>query len=174
MRVTIDHREVPGLLGKTNFYVDCTVAFSEAEKAVIRNRQLGRHSISVFADIPIGAGIIPGGYVAWGLTIVSRLSFIVAPVTMVLAAAHVIGEGWMVLAVAVAVAAFAYKHWASRRWTKSVSDREITLNELMRTPKFTVHALDAYVAQNMEKSICGQLYDLKQRMIAVAPNLATS
>src|SRR5882757_9774281 len=52
MRVTIDHREVLSAFGRIHFYIDCTVQFSEAERAVIRNRQLGDHSIQVGGAVP--------------------------------------------------------------------------------------------------------------------------
>jgi len=57
MRVTIGHRQEDGLLpSKKRHYVDCTVLFSEEEKAIIRERGLGQHYIVTDSEIPPPSG----------------------------------------------------------------------------------------------------------------------
>jgi hypothetical protein len=53
VRVTIKHRQEDGLLPSAKrHYVDCTVLFSEEEKAIIRGRGLGAHYIVVDPEMP--------------------------------------------------------------------------------------------------------------------------
>lgn len=53
MRVTIEHRQEDGLLpNKKRHYVDCTVLFSEEEKAIIQARGLEKHYIVTDPEIP--------------------------------------------------------------------------------------------------------------------------
>ena len=53
MQVTIRHRQEDGLLpNKKLHYVDCTVLFSEEEKAIIQARGLGQHYIVTDSEVP--------------------------------------------------------------------------------------------------------------------------
>ncbi len=54
MRVTIEHREgSPGLLhNERAYYLDCSIDFSEEEKAVIARRGLAAHHITMPAGYP--------------------------------------------------------------------------------------------------------------------------
>jgi hypothetical protein len=53
MRVTIQHRQEDGLLpNKKLYFVDCTVLFSEEEKAIIGARGLGQHYIVTDSETP--------------------------------------------------------------------------------------------------------------------------
>jgi hypothetical protein len=53
VRVTIQHRQEDGLLpNKKRYYVDCTVLFSEEEKAIISERGLGQHYIVADSEMP--------------------------------------------------------------------------------------------------------------------------
>jgi len=53
VQVTIRHRQEDGLLpNKKLHYVDCTVLFSEEEKAIIEARGLGRHYIVTDSSVP--------------------------------------------------------------------------------------------------------------------------
>lgn len=55
MRVTIEHREATsGVLGKhTESYVDCTVQFSEEERAIVQARDLYREGFFVRTSTPL-------------------------------------------------------------------------------------------------------------------------
>lgn len=55
MRVTIEHREEPGGVAgqRRDYFVDCTVAFSEEEGAIIKARGLYGHAITVNAATPL-------------------------------------------------------------------------------------------------------------------------
>jgi hypothetical protein len=68
MRVVIEHRQqVTGLGSKISQFVDCTVQFSEEEKAIIKKRGLGDHIIVLDPPTPpptyreyMTAGILQG------------------------------------------------------------------------------------------------------------------
>ena len=55
MRVTIEHREqTAGVIGsKKDCYVDCTVEFSEEERAIIKERDLYREGFTVRTSTPV-------------------------------------------------------------------------------------------------------------------------
>jgi hypothetical protein len=53
VRVTIKTREQDGLLpSKKIYFVDCTVLFSEEEKAIVQARGLGQHYFVVGSEVP--------------------------------------------------------------------------------------------------------------------------
>jgi hypothetical protein len=57
VQVTIRHRQEDGLLPRKKLhYVDCTVLFSEEEKAIIHERGLGQHYIVTDPEIPPPSG----------------------------------------------------------------------------------------------------------------------
>jgi hypothetical protein len=68
MRVVIEHRQVvTGLGSKISQFVDCTVQFSEEEKAIVKKRGLGDHIIVLDPPTPppayreyMTAGILQG------------------------------------------------------------------------------------------------------------------
>jgi hypothetical protein len=68
MRVVVEHRQqVTGLGSKISQFVDCTVQFSEEEKAIIRKRGLGDHVMVLDPPTPpptyreyMTAGILQG------------------------------------------------------------------------------------------------------------------
>jgi hypothetical protein len=172
MRVTIDHREAISAFGRKQFFVDCTVQFSEAERAVIRNRQLGDHNIAVDHDIPWFRSI--RGYIA--VLIVLRLTFILSLVailpTLVIPSLLGMSGGWWIIVAMVCGASYFYRKHLERQFKKSAEKRHISLSQMMKRSKFTVYAPDAYLASEAEKSILTQISDLKNRMVAIAPGLA--
>ena len=58
MRVTIEHREATtGVLNNhKDCYVDCTVNFSEEERAIIKARDLYREGFTVRTSTPLPSG----------------------------------------------------------------------------------------------------------------------
>jgi hypothetical protein len=172
MRVTIDHREALSVFGRKHFFVDCTVLFSEAERAVIRNRQLGDHNIAVDHDIPWFRSM--NGYIA--ALVVLRLTFFVTAVGLVPALAIIpmlgLNSGWWVLMAMACFGSYFYRKYLERQFKKSAEKRHISLSDMLKHKTFTVYAPDAYLAGEAEKSILAQINDLKNRMVAIAPGLA--
>jgi hypothetical protein len=172
MRVTIEHREERLLGGGRNFFVDCTVLLSEAEKAVIRNADLGEHfvrtdSAVAYRDPTLGR---QGLEKLFGV-----VGFIATLAVIPLLGLALVGQVYMrtfVIALLISIVAFVYpryREWVAKR---SFSHQDVSLADLMKKPKFTVYALDAYNAKKTEENICTQLADLKQRIVFVAPGLA--
>jgi hypothetical protein len=172
MRVTIDHREAISVFGRTQFFIDCTVQFSEAERAVIRNRQLGDHNIAVDHDIPWFRSI--RGYIA--VLIVLRFTFFFTAVallpTLAIFSIWNIHGGWWMLIVMACLGSYVYRKYLERQFKKSAEKRHVSLSDMLKHKKFTVYAPDAYLAGEAEKSILAQINDLKNRMVAIAPGLA--
>ena len=53
MRVNLSTRQMDGILPwRKQFFVDCTVLFSEEEKAIIHTRGLGQHYFQVGPETP--------------------------------------------------------------------------------------------------------------------------
>jgi hypothetical protein len=158
MRVTIEHREVAtGVLGKhKDSYIDCTVNFSEEERAIIKERDLYGQGFSVRTSTPLppktsmlGTGLmrllgpvmmiggvvwgLAGGGTPTGLLFFAGLGFVV--------------YGWL----------------RSRREDKrfETSEQELTLKQLLNHPTFTVHAWNPASAKGLEETIRDNLVGLK-------------
>lgn len=172
MRATINHREELSVIGRLHFFVDCTVQFSEAERAVIRNRQLGDHCIQVDGEHPEFRSITGYRITIMALTFVFWLLVLLILPALVLMGIFEIHGGWWVLMCMVCIGAWFYRRYLINRFEASHEKRYISLADMLKKPKFTVYTPDAYYAGQAEKSIAMQLNELKERMIAVAPGLA--
>lgn len=158
MRVTIEHREVAtGVLGNhKDSYIDCTVNFSEEERAIIKERDLYGQGFSVRTSTPLppktsmlGTGLmrIAGpvmmiGGVVWGLA----------------------GGGTPTGLLFFAGLGFTIYGWLrSRREDKrfETSEQEITLKQLLNHPTFTVHGWNPASAKGLEETIRDNLVGLK-------------
>lgn len=61
MQVTIQHRQKDALLPRKKlYYVDCTVLFTEEEKAIIHERGLRRHYITTDSGLPPASPFLSG------------------------------------------------------------------------------------------------------------------
>jgi hypothetical protein len=172
MRVTIDQREALSAFGRIHFFVDCTVLFSESERAVIRTRQLGDHSIEVGGDVPYfrsSTGYALANTALWLTTWLTAISLL--PLVPIIAIFHWNG-GWWVLTLIVCFGSYGYRKYLERRQKRAYEMRHISLSNLIKNRKFTVYAPDAFYAAQTEASIVVQLNELKDRMIAIAPGLA--
>lgn len=158
MRVTIDHRQATsGVLGNhRDCYVDCTVTFSEEERAIIKERDLFREGFSVRTSTPLpsqssvlGTGLmrrlgpfmIVGGFI-WGLAGGGNLAGIV-----LFAGIGFVVYGWL----------------RSRKQDKRFEqdEQEITVKQLLTKPTFTVHAWNPAAAKGIEEDIRENLVSLK-------------
>jgi len=106
------------------------------------------------------------------LTFLFWLSLILLlPFTVVIAIFNLNANWWLLLAMFCA-GCWAYRYYLMRQYKKAAELQHVSLKQLMKKAEFTVYAPDAYNAQQAEQSICMQLNDLKNRMVAVAPGLA--
>lgn len=157
MRVTIEHREqTSGLAGHKDSYVDCTVNFSEEERAIIKERDLYREGFTVRTSTPLPTGssmlgtglmrfvgpfMIVGGFI-WGLA----------------------GSGTPAGLIVFAGIGFVIYGWfRSRKEDKRLetSEQQITIKQLLGTPTFAAHAPNPAVAKVIEDDIRENLVGLK-------------
>src|SRR6266568_7554570 len=103
MRVTIDHREAISVFGRTQFFIDCTVQFSEAERAVIRNRQLGDHHIAVDGETPWFRSLTGYRVTVGALTFVFILSAVAIIPAMPIISLLGLNSAWWLLIVMVCI-----------------------------------------------------------------------
>jgi hypothetical protein len=158
MRVTIEHREqTTGLVqNHTQSYIDCTVDFSEEERAIIKARDLYREGFIVRTSTPLPSGssvlgtgllrglgplMIVGGFI-WGLA----------------------GGGSAAGLILFAGIGFVIYGWfRSRKEDKRFESDEqhITVKQLLDKPTFTVHAWNPAAAKNLDEDIRQNLAALK-------------
>lgn len=170
MRVTIEHREeAAGVAGrKRHYFVDCTVAFSEEEKAIIKARGLYNESFHVRESKPdpSNLAILSTGLPAIGALVI--IGSFIAGMAGVRFAAHMFALG---------IGLSIYGLW--RRWSVgrrlNQTEQQITIKRLLSHPSFTVYADTPVLAQAYEDSIRDQLVSLKNQiaMSAEVPKART-
>ncbi len=171
MRVTIEHREESaGPSGSTkNHFVDCTVEFSEEEKAIIKARDLYNHNFRVGPATPISS---QAAFVGAGLlNSLGRLG-VLSGVVLGILSAFIRGEsgtiaGWLLF---IGAALWIYAATVMRRQDKRVSepDQIIKLRNLLDRRRFTVYASSPAQAQTIEEEIRNALTYTKQLLTASA------
>lgn len=168
MRVTIQHRQVDGLLpNKKRYYVDCTVLFSEEEKAIIRERGLTQHYIVADSEMPPPARSHRTlGTLLQALAPVVLLGGCVVGLGMTFAGNTRGGDSVGGFLVFTALAMF-LGGVALRRYTKKAKDPEqpITLARLMTNPSFSSYALDNARAKAFDQELRDTLTRLKNGLL---------
>jgi hypothetical protein len=158
MRVTFEHREATSgvLSNHKDCYVDCTVNFSEEERAIIKERDLYREGFIVRTSTPVPSGssmlgtglmrfvgpfMIIGGFI-WGLAGGGNAAGLI-----LFAGIGFVIYGWL----------------RSRREDKRLesNEQEITIKQLLNKPTFTVHAWNPAAAKGIEDDIRENLASLK-------------
>jgi len=159
MRVTIEHREKSaGLLSRRKHcFVDCTVHFSEEERAIIKAHRLHDECIVVPPAIPVPtlAAVMTGSFAGLGpLVIVGAFIAGFAGVTFSGPIAA-IGVGLTIYGV--------WKRWiVDRRIDQSLEPQEVAVRRLLSTPAFCVNAANPADAKLIEDEIRDSLVALKR------------
>src|SRR5581483_3957649 len=145
MRVTVVHREERfGVTGaRRRYYMECEVLFSEEEKAIIKERVLWRHHLSVDPPVPPP--------VAWHYpaAIVMRS---VSPFLLLwsciggIAFGGQVGVPMVLLAIGLFVGSFSLKRKTALAELKT---QIVPLQQLLDDPHFTLYALDPSVAKRI-------------------------
>jgi hypothetical protein len=161
VRVTVAHREEhSGLAGSgRRYYVDCEVLFSEEEKAIIKERDLSRHQLTVEPPVPPP--------VAWHYpaAIVMRS---IAPFLLVgscvigLAIGDKASAPLFFLAIGLFVGSFFLKRKTKRAELKT---QIIPLRQLLDDPRFTLYALDPSQAKTIDDTVRNKLGRLKHLLV---------
>jgi hypothetical protein len=158
MRVTIEHREVAsGALGNhRDSYVDCTVHFSEEERAIVRARDLYREGFTVRTSTPL-----PNRGSMLGTSLMRSVGPIMIIVGVILGLA---GGGTLTgLLVFAGIGFVIYGRLRSRKEDQRFesSEQEVTVKQLLGKPTFTVHAWNPAAAKGIEESIRENVVALK-------------
>jgi hypothetical protein len=164
MRVTIEHREATsGVLGNhKDCYVDCTVNFSEEERAIIQTRDLYREGFIVRTSTPlptktqffstsimrvVGRFMIVGGFI-YGMVVEG------------LAHANT-NFGAPILFIGIGLEIWGWMRTRKEDKRFETDEQEITVKKLLNTPTFTVHAWNPAAAKGIEDDILEDLVSLK-------------
>jgi hypothetical protein len=164
MRVTIEHREATGgvMQNRKESYIDCTVQFSEEERAIIQARDLYREGFIVRTSTPLpsqgstlGTGLMRGfgpllivGGLLYGM-IVEGLAH--APTNF--------GAPVLFLGIGLTVFGFLRSRKEDKRFESD--EQHVTVKRLLNNPSFTVHAWNPAIAKNLDEEIRGHLAALK-------------
>lgn len=158
MQVTINHREeTAGLTGaQRNYFVDCTILFSDEERATIEARGLHQHSFEITGARPprprahyIGAGCLRG------------FAPIVGIAGIVLAFFSAVG-GLMIVAAPVMYLA---GRIMDRRPPGEAQPQHVTLGRLLNNPHLTVYAYDPADAARIDDELRETLANIKNRLM---------
>ncbi len=168
MRVTIQHRQEDGLLpNKKLHYVDCTVLFSEEEKAIIRERGLGRHYIVADSEVPpVSRSHRRLGILLQALAPVVLLGGCVAGLGMTVAGNSRGGDSTTGFGLFAALAMF-FGGMALKRYFRIAQQPEqaVTLARLLTNPKFTSYAIDNARGKALDLEVRESLARLKNGLL---------
>lgn len=163
MRVTIEHREEAGLLvsSSKNYYVDCTVLFSEEEKAVIKVRDLYSQHILLPPETPT-----PGFFGFYGLPIgrkIARLTWIGGIILGFLSVfTRTLGDlaGMMMFG---GVLVDLYFGYAIKKQDNRImrNGQAIKLKALLDNPKISIWASSPAAAKTKQEELRARLTDIK-------------
>jgi hypothetical protein len=164
MRVTIEHREATSgvLANHKESYVDCTVNFSEEERAIIKARDLYREGFTIRTSTPV-----PTKTQFFSTNMIRFVGFFMAiggvfrgiyeglahtPTNSIGGPMFFLGLGL-----------FIWGWFRTRKEDKRFesSEQEITVKQLLNKPSFTVHAWNPAVAKGIEDEIRQNLVSLK-------------
>ena len=168
MRVSIRHRQEDGLLpNKKLHYVDCSILFSEEEKAIIRARGLSRHYIVTDSEVPP-----PSGSQRTLSTLLKALSpFVflggcVTGIGMTAAGNNHGGDlvgGLLVFAsIGMLLAGIALKRHVR---VAEQLQQNITLGQLLANPSFSAYAFDNARAKVLDEELREALTRLKEGLL---------
>jgi len=165
MRVTIEHREQSGGItgARRTYFVDCTVQFSEEERAIIKARDLYETGFDIHAANPLPSRV---AYVGSGLIRSIGRLLILGGVGLgiYVVFAHTSGGDLGYLMFFAGICLEIYGWWRGRQQDKRIEQPEqtITIRRLLSKPRFTVHAYDPASAKVIEHDIRSNLEGLKQ------------
>lgn len=164
MRVTIEHRETPsGVLGNhRDCYVDCSVNFSEEERAIIKARDLYRDGFTIRTSTPL-----PSKTQFFSTNVIRIVGLFMAIGGMLRGIyeglAHVPTNSIGGPMFFIGLGLFIWGWFRTRKEDKrfELSEQEITVKQLLTQPTFTVHGWNPAAAKGLEETIRENLVSLK-------------
>jgi hypothetical protein len=164
MRVTIEHRETTsGVLGNhKDCYVDCTVNFSEEERAIIKSRDLYREGFTIRTSTPL-----PSKTQFFSTNVIRIVGFFMAIGGLLrgiyegLAHMPTISIGGPMFFIGLGL--FIWGWFRTRKEDKRFesSEQDVSVKRLLDKPTFTVHAWNPAAAKAIEDDIRENLATLK-------------
>jgi hypothetical protein len=155
VRITIEHREESaGLTGATkHHFVDCTVEFSEEEKAIIKARDLYNHNFTVGPATPLAS--TAAFYGTGFLNLAGRLTLIAGVVMFIASAWWRPYEGIGMAMMLVGGGMWAFAAYDMRKHVKRIEEpsQTIRLRQLLNRGRFTVYAPSPAAAGAIEQDI---------------------
>jgi hypothetical protein len=172
MRVTIQHRETPALVTSTkNYFIDCSVIFSEEEKAIIEARNLHQSYVHLPPATPpvskVGWYGLPFARLlarlAWVGAFPAYLFSIAVPSLSTLGTLLLIGGG----------AGDLYFWYLGKKFDDRIgnNDQAVRLKHLLDGSGITIWAATPAAAKDKEDVLRARLNDFKQ-LIAGSAALA--
>ena len=168
MRVTIKTREEDRLLpSKKLYFTDCTVFFSEEEKAIVRARGLGQHYFVVGSEVPPPRGLHRLLSI-WlrSLAPVVLLGGCVTGLGMTIAGNGSGGDGLTGFAFFASLAMY-LAGFAMNRHVRVADQPQqtITLQRLLGNPTFSVYAIDNATTKTVGEELRATLARLKDGLL---------
>lgn len=165
MRVTIGHREESGGISgqRRTYFVDCTIEFSEEERAIIKARDLYRHNIVVLAATPLPSrtAVVGIGF----MRTVGVLCTIAGPAIGIVGGFTKSGGeglGFALLFGGLAMMIFGKRRANQQDHRLVQPEQSVTVSQLLSKPRFVVHALDPAHAKFVDSDIRARLLELKK------------
>jgi hypothetical protein len=162
MRVTIEHREeTAGATGsKRNYFVDCTVQFSEEERAIIQARGLYDHHIVVDSALPprSGAHFVGAGFLRGFAPITGIAGFVIM----------FFSEGLGAFLIFLAIGMFVAGFFMDRRDVGPGEPQQITMRRLLNNARFSIYAADPASAKVIDADLREKLSNLKSLLTGSA------
>lgn len=166
MRVTIGHREeAGGVTGqRRTYYIDCSVEFSEEERAIIRARDLYDHDIVVRAATPL-----PTEAAVKGITLMrvfGGLFLLFGPIvgcsSGLAKAAEGEALGILMFLGGLAMVIFGKRRAGEQERRIVQPEQSVKVRQLLADRRFTVHAVDPARAKLLDEDIRAKLVQLKE------------
>jgi len=154
MRVTIEHREETSGLNRKDSYVDCTVEFSEEERAIIKARDLYQQ----YFTVALGPTPPPRATVVIGTAILGVIGAFLIPAGLIASFVSSYGFLFFIGVGLVGLCWIQKQHWDNRSENRV---QNITIKYLLDRSKFTVHAENAAYAKRLDDEIREHLSNLK-------------
>jgi hypothetical protein len=161
VRVTIEHREQTSGIAQSHkqTYIDCSVTFSEEERAIIKERDLyqGGFSIRTSTPIPTKTALTGTGI----MRIIGSLMMVVGVVWGIAGGGTPTG-----LLFFGGLGLFVWSWFRARTEDRRLetSEQYISVKQLLAHPNFTVHAWNPASAKGIDQELRDNLAALKNQI----------
>ena len=167
MRVTLSTRQLDGIFPwRKQYFVDCTVLYSEEGKVIIHERGLGQHYFPVGPETPPASNFLRTASIL--LQVFSPVIFLTGCVggcgMAIAGSTHADGFTGFTFLAAIAMYLTGF---AMRRHIKVANRPQqiISLNRLLGNPRFSIYAFDNAAAKAIDSELRGILANIKAGLL---------